>query len=467
MRVTGWSLTALGGAGTVTGSRFLLASGSRRVLVDCGLFQGTRELRQRNWEPFAIDPSKLDAVVVTHAHLDHCGYLPRLARAGFRGPVHVTHDTGRLMAVVLPDSARLLEEEAGHANEYGHSRHDPALPLYTESDAWDALDLLVSTPFSESVTIADDVNLRFEQAGHILGSASAHLTLDGAIEIVFSGDLGRANHPLLEPPDPVGVADWVVVESTYGDRSHTEEDPVEEFAAVIARTVDRNGTVIVPAFAVDRTEVILFHLRRLSAAGRLPDVPVYVDSPMALDALAIYRSAIKEGASDLRGGIRADAQVFDIPRLEAIRDTESSKRISGLTSPSIIIAGSGMASGGRVLHHLDRCLPDPRHSVVLVGFQAVGSRGRQLVDGADAVKIHGHYVRVRAEICDLGGFSVHADADDLLEWLRTAEREPAGVFVVHGEPEASLCLQRRIGRELDWTAAVPRHGERLTLDLRR
>lgn len=462
--MTPWSLVTLGAAGTVTGSRFLLESGDRRVLVDAGLFQGTKELRLRNWEAFAVDPSSLDAVVITHAHLDHCGYLPRLVNDGFTGQVYVTHDTGRLMAVVLPDSARLLEEEAGHANEYGHSRHRPALPLYTEDDAWTALDRLVSTEFSTPVTVADGVVVTFEPAGHILGSASAHIRLDDDTTIAFSGDLGRANHPLLNPPAPVGAADWIVVESTYGDRDHELETvAVDRLADVIERTVDRGGTVIIPAFAVDRTEVILYHLRRLALAGRLPAVPVYVDSPMALDALKIYRSAMAQGADDLRAEARSDRQLLDIPRLEAIRDADSSKRISAETSSSIIIAGSGMATGGRVLHHLARCLPESRHSVVMVGFQAVGSRGRSLVDGADAVKIHGRYIRVRAEICDLGGFSVHADADELIGWLKTADHEPDGVFVVHGEPEASLALRRRIDHELDWTAAAPAHAERLSL----
>lgn len=458
-----WTLTALGAAGTVTGSRFLLKSGDRQVLVDSGLFQGTKELRLRNWEPFPVEPSSLDAVVITHAHLDHCGYLPRLVQGGFRGPVYVTHDTGRLMAVVLPDSARLLEEEAEHANRYGHTRHDPALPLYTEDEAWEALDLLVSSPFSEAITVADGVTVTFEPTGHILGAASAHVMLDDTTRVVFSGDLGRANHPLLLPPAPVGDADWIVVESTYGNRDHQSDTAVERLAEVIHRTVERGGTVIIPAFAVDRTEVVLYHLHQLAVAGQLPHVPIYVDSPMALDALKIYRTAIAEGATDLRPETRSDRQLLDTPNLEAIRDTESSKRISRQTTPSIIIAGSGMATGGRVLHHLARCLPDARHTVVLVGFQAMGSRGRALVDGIDSVKIHGQYIPVRAEICDLVGFSVHADADELIAWLNTATSQPAGVFVVHGEPDASLALQRRIRRELDWTASTPFHGERLSL----
>jgi metallo-beta-lactamase family protein len=463
--MTPWCLTPLGAARTVTGSRFLLESERRRILVDCGLFQGTKDLRLRNWDPFPVDPSTLESVVITHGHLDHCGYLPRLVQAGFRGPVYVTHDTGRLMSVVLPDSARLAEEEAKFANRGGHSRHRPALPLYTEAAAWEALDLLQSSPFSDPVSVASGVDVRFEPAGHILGSASLHITLDGSTELVFSGDLGRSNHPLLRPPAPVEDADWIVVESTYGNRDHTDNEAVEKLAGVIERTVARGGSVIIPAFAVDRTELLLFHLHRLGAQRRLPNVPVYVDSPMALDALQIYRTAVDDGAIDLRPEVRSDDRLFSVSGLEAVRDAESSKRISHDAAPAVIIAGSGMATGGRVLHHLARCLPDRRHAVVLVGFQANGTRGRQLLEGATSVKIHGRYVPVRAEICDLEGFSVHADADELLDWLRTATRAPDAVFVVHGEPESASALQRRIAGELDWAAAVPAQGERLLLEV--
>jgi metallo-beta-lactamase family protein len=456
-----WALTPLGAAQTVTGSRFLIESGRRRILLDCGLFQGSKELRLLNWDPFPIDPATLDCVVISHGHLDHCGYLPRLVRGGFRGPVYVTHDTGKLMSVVLPDSAHLQEEEASHANAFGHSRHRPALPLYTVDDAWQALDLLVSSPFSAALRVAEGVDITFAPSGHILGSASVHVDLPDT-SIAFSGDLGRSNHPLLQPPAPIGGADWIVVESTYGDRKHDSDTAVEQLASVIERTVRRGGTVVLPAFAVDRTEVVLFHLHQLALAGRLPDVPVFVDSPMALDALAIYRTAIAERAVDLRSDIQADVDVFDVPGLLETRDTDSSKRIAGV-SPAIVIAGSGMATGGRVLHHLARCLPDPRSAVVLVGFQAEGTRGRDLIEGATSVKIHGQYVRVRAEICDLGGFSVHADADELVAWLRTAPRPPKGVFVVHGEPPAATALSRRIADDLDWVAAVPRRGERLLL----
>ncbi len=458
----------LGGAGTVTGSKFLLEVGDSQVLLDCGLFQGEKELRERNWAPFPMDPAGLDAVVITHAHLDHCGYLPRLLRAGFQGPAYVTFDTGKLMAVVLPDSGRLLEEEAKYANRAGYSKHRPALALYTEDEAWRSLDLLEPRPFGQAFEVVPGVSATFRRAGHILGSAGIELRVgeDEPLVVRLSGDLGRPNHPLLSPPEPVGRADWVLVESTYGDRDHGPDDSVDRLADLVERTVHRGGVVVIPAFAVDRTEVLLYHLRELAETGRLPHVPIYVDSPMALAALKVYRDAIAEHADDLRPDLRGDHDLFDLPQLEEVHDTEGSKRVSRLTTPAIIIAGAGMASGGRVVHHLKRYLPDPRNAVALVGFQAAGTRGRSLLDGADSVKIHGQYVRVRAEVCDLSGFSVHADADEIVAWLGTAVGEPAGVFVVHGEPDAAQALRQRVARELDWNAVVPRHGERLRLDLR-
>lgn len=461
------TLRPLGGVRTVTGSRFLVDADGARVLVDTGIFQGLRELRARNWQDFPVQPSSIDAVVITHAHLDHCGYLPRLVRAGFSGPVHVTYDTGKLMSIVLPDSARLLEEEAKYANRAGYSKHAPALPLYDSDDAWRALDLLRPAGFGEQVRVAPGVEVTFQIAGHILGSSSVRLRVEGSarehVDMVVSGDLGRGQHPLLRPPEPLGDADWVLIESTYGDRAHDDHDPVAALAAVIERTVDRGGVVVIPAFAVDRTEVLLYHLRQLVDQGRLPDVPIAVDSPMALAALGVYRAAIADHAADIRSELRGDGDLFDLPRLEEVHHAEGSKALTRRPGPGVIIAGAGMASGGRVVHHLARMLPDPRNAVALVGFQAAGTRGRSLLDGATSVKIHGRYVPVRAEICDLTGFSVHADADELIGWLRTATREPTGIFVVHGEEAASLTLQRRICDELGWNAVVPTDGEKLSL----
>jgi len=460
-------LTPFGGVRTVTGSRFLVEVDGRRVLVDAGLFQGLKELRERNWADFPVAPRSLDAIVVTHAHLDHCGYLPRLVNGGFGGPVHVTYDTGKLMSVVLPDSGRLQEEEARYANRAGYSRHRPALALYTEDDAWTALERLVPRSFDEEFEVVPGMVARFEPAGHILGSSILRLRLspDGGepVHVTFSGDLGRQQHPLLRPPAIVGETDWIVIESTYGDREHAEDDTVDRLAELVERTVDRGGKVIIPAFAVDRTEVLLFHLRQLAEEGRLPSVPVYVDSPMALAALGVYREAIDGHAEDVRPDLHGDGSLFRVPRLDEVLDAQGSKAVSAMGGPAIVIAGSGMATGGRVVHHLARFLPDPANSVALVGFQAAGTRGRQLLEGADSLKIHGRYVPVRAEVCDLSGFSVHADGSELIDWLRTADREPSGVFVVHGEERASLTLQRRIVDELGWNAVVPRDGERLDL----
>ena len=457
------TLVPLGAAHTVTGSKFLLEHGGRRVLFDAGLFQGLKELRERNWAAFPVQPSTLDAVVISHAHLDHCGYLPRLVKAGFRGDVHVTFDTGRLMSVVLPDSARLLEEEAKYANRAGYSRHHPALALYTEDDAWTALEQLRSHAFDAPFDAADGIRITFQPAGHILGSATVLVELHDGPTVRFSGDLGRPTHPLLVPPTPVGDVDYLVVESTYGDREHTNGEARLALADVIERTVERGGKVIIPAFAVDRTEVLLYHLRQLADEGRLPAVPIFVDSPMALAALQIYREAIEEHATDVRAELADQRLLFDLPNLSEVFDSEGSKAVSRHGGAAIIIAGAGMASGGRVVHHLEKFLPDERNSVALVGFQAAGTRGRQLLDGASSVKIHGQYVRVKAEICDLTGFSVHADASELMAWVGTATRPPTTVFVVHGEPNASSALRDRIVRELDWTAVTPEHAERIVL----
>ena len=455
-------LQPLGAARTVTGSKFLVEHAGSRVLVDCGLYQGLKELRERNWADLPVEPSSIDAVLITHAHLDHCGYLPRLAKSGFRGPVHVTYDTGRLMSVVLPDSGRLLEEEARYANRAGYSKHSPALALYTEEDAWDALDRLVAHEFGESFAIAPGIEATFRPAGHILGSSSALLALDGGPRVLFSGDLGRPTHPLLVAPSPAGECDVLVVESTYGDREHTGDDSPDRLADLIHRTVERGGVVVIPAFAVDRTEVLLYHLHRLAKAGRLPTVPIFVDSPMALAALAIYRDAFEAGAADVRPELHDSGELFSLPHLEEVLDAEGSKAVTRRRGPAVIIAGAGMASGGRVVHHLKQFLPDPANSVALVGFQAAGTRGRSLLDGASTVRIHGEEVRVRAEICDLTGFSVHADASELVDWVGTAEGRPR-VLVVHGEPDAADALRTRISTRLGLAASVPAYRDRITL----
>jgi len=456
-------LRFLGAAGTVTGSRFLLETPHARVLVDCGLFQGLKQLRLRNWEPFPVDPKTIDAVVLTHAHVDHCGYLPALARAGFKGPIWATPGTRALCGIVLPDSGHLQEEDANYANRHGYSKHRPAKPLYTEQDAVRVLRQFRALGFGERTEVAKQVQATFSPAGHILGAASALLELGGT-RVLVSGDLGRASHPILCPPAPPPETDFVLIESTYGDRRH-EEAPLEDhFAEALVRTAERGGCAVVPSFAVDRTEVVLHVLRRLRAAGRIPPMPVYVDSPMALEALRVYRRAIEEHAPDVRLEFHGDGDPFDPGDLTEARSVEESKEISLERGPAVIISASGMATGGRVLHHLARCLPDPRNSVLLVGFQVEGTRGRALADGAPAVKMLGRYVPVRAEVVNLPNFSAHADQQELVDWLAASPRPPQMTFTVHGEVAAAAALRDAITARLRWPVATPRDLEVVRLD---
>ena len=456
------SLTFLGGARTVTGSKALVGlAGGERLLVDCGLFQGERALRRRNWDDFPVDPASIASVLLTHAHLDHCGYVPRLCADGFAGEVHATRATAELAGIVLLDSAHLLEEEARHAGTHGWSKHDPPRPLYDTADAERAVSRLRVRPFDDGHEVVAGAVATWHPAGHILGSATLEVRVgpDGPT-VLFSGDLGRAQHPLLLPPAPPPPADVVVVESTYGARRHPDRDP-GRLADVINRTVARGGSVLIPAFAVDRTEVLLCALHDLRAAGAIPDVPVFVDSPMALRALEVYRSALERGDADVRSSVAQLADPLGLAHLSALTTVEQSMTVNDPAYPSIVISASGMASGGRVLHHLKAQLPDPRNTVVLVGFQAAGTRGRALLEGARSVKVHGGYVPVRAEIADLEEYSVHADADDLLGWLRSMPTAPSTCYVVHGEPDSSDALRDRIEHELGWTAVVPEPGERV------
>jgi len=436
------------------------------VLVDVGLFQGEKALRRRNREPFPVPPDSIDAVVLTHAHVDHVGYLPALVRDGFRGPVLATRGTTSLAGIVLPDSGRLQEEEADHANREGYSKHDPALPLYTEADARRSLQAFREVAYGETVAVGDDVEVELRPAGHILGSATVILRLrgpHGGRTVCFSGDLGRPNHPILRPPAPIGDADVVVVESTYGDRLHDDGDSLSRLADVVRRTIARGGTVVVPAFAVDRTEVVLHHLRELAAAGELPEVPVFVDSPMALAALAVYRAAIARGDHEISPRLDARTDPFDSGQVVEVHDVDESRALARLGMPAIIVSASGMATGGRVLHHLARLLPDERNTVLLVGFQAAGTRGRLLVDGAAHVRMFGRDVPVRAEVAEVS-MSIHADRDELCEWLASADRRPDVVYLVHGEAAPSEALAAAVASRLGWDAVVPRLGERVRLD---
>ncbi|GAB7006657.1 MBL fold metallo-hydrolase [Nocardioides sp. AN3] len=455
-------LTFYGAAGSVTGSRFLVEHGGQRVLVDAGLYQGVRALRARNWDPFPVAPKTIDAAVLTHAHLDHTGYLPVLVRDGFVGPALCTPDTAALAAIVLRDSAHLQEEDARYANDGGWSRHSPALPLYTAADAEAAIRSLSPIPFREPHDLGEGTHVTLMPAGHILGSAVAVLEVGGE-RVVFSGDLGRAGHPLLAPPAPPPAAATLVLESTYGDRRHPEPDP-HRLADAIRRTVERGGSVLIPAFAVDRTELVLLELLRLEQDGAIPRVPVFVDSPMALATLAIYRRALHESSPQLRDGRASPLDELDHLDVRLVKDAAGSELLNRPRTPCIVISASGMATGGRVVHHLEHQLPDRRNCVVLTGYQAPGTRGRDLVEGTRHLKMHGRYVPVHAEIVDIPDFSVHADADELVAWVGSAPSPPRTVYVVHGEPASSEALAHRLEDELGVCAVVPRLFERVRLD---
>lgn len=455
-------LEFLGGTGTVTGSKFLVRAGASAVLVDCGLYQGLKDLRQRNWQPLPFDPATLDSVLLTHAHLDHCGWLPALVKAGFAGPITCTAGTAALASIVLRDAAHLQEEDALYAARAGFSRHAKPRPLYDAADAEKTIALLETVEFGEWIVAAPGIEAELRFAGHILGASSVHLRVAGH-GVLFSGDLGRGNHPLLRPPEPPPAVETVVVESTYGDRMHSLPDP-EALAGPIRRTVNRGGVVVIPAFAVDRTEVVLYRLRELMRNGTIPQLPVFVDSPMALAALRVYRDAIAAGSPELRPGLDLDGDPFDTGNLHEVTSVEGSMRLNAPRTPCIVVAASGMATGGRVVHHLKHLLPDPRNTVLLVGFQPAGTRGRDLADGARHLKIHGRYVPVRADVAVVDEFSVHADAYELMHWLGQLEKPPRACYVVHGEPSAAQALADRLDHQLGWCAVVPRHRERVRLD---
>ncbi len=439
-------LTFLGGAGTVTGSKTLVETPGGRVLVDCGLFQGEKRYRLQNWDPLPVDPASIDAVLLTHAHLDHCGYLPRLANGGFRGPVWCTGGTRRLAAIVLPDSGHLQEEEAEWANRMGFSKHHPALPLYTKDEAVASLSQFRPVDFDTPTPIVDGLTATWHRAGHILGAASVVLDLDRpARRVVFSGDLGRSVHPLLLPPEPIGPADVVITESTYGDEPHHDGTPEvvgEVMAEVVNRAARYGGVVVVPAFAVDRTEVVLWHLDRLVAEGRVPDLPVFVDSPMACRALDVYRSELEAGSPEVRPELRG-RRLFGAIDPVPVVTMEESKALNTRRGPMVVVSASGMATGGRVLHHLARRLGDHRNTILIVGFQAPGTRGDALRQGARQLKLHGQVHEVRAKVVSIA-LSAHADQSELLRWLASAEPRPEAVYVNHGEPDASAALVAEI-----------------------
>jgi metallo-beta-lactamase family protein len=459
------TLRFLGGAGTVTGSRFLLRTARAQVLVDAGLFQGLKELRLRNWAPFPVEAASIDAIVLTHAHIDHSGALPLLVAQGFRGAVHCTPATVDLARLLLPDSGRLQEEEARYANQRGYSRHAPAArALYTEAEALAALPLLDPQRYGARREIAPGVFVTLHRAGHILGSAIALVEAaeDGATtRVLFSGDLGRRHAPILGDPAPAPQADALVLESTYAGRDH-DAAPRTGLRDAVRGAVEKRGALLVPAFAVGRTQELLYELRALEADGQIPAIPVFVDSPMAVDATSMHLAHRDEHDAEMVELLARGVDPLRPSKLRFARSPEQSKAINAVEGPCVIVSASGMATGGRILHHLKRRLPDPRTSVLLVGFQAAGTRGRSLLDGAATVRMHGEDVPVRASVAMLSGYSAHADRSDLAAWVATAPRPPGKVFCVHGEPAALAAAQETLAAR-GIPAVVPRHLEEVEL----
>ena len=481
------SITFLGAAQTVTGSKYILDTGSAKVLIDAGLFQGLKELRERNWQSLPIPAREIDAIVLTHAHLDHCGYLPRLVSQGFRGRVFCTAGTKDLCRLVLPDSGRIQEEDAANANRHRYSKHEVALPLYTEADALNAVSLLQPVGYDRPLPVADGIEVEFISAGHLLGSAYARVQTGGRT-ILFGGDLGRFNRPVLPDPTMIEQADYLLVESTYGNRIHDPDDDGEQLAVLIRETATRGGKMIIPAFAIGRVEELLYWIKRLEEEQRVPILPVYVDSPMAVEALARYSERLQELDPELQpekvdqiaphgpaahepqerrkrqARQERDVCAFCTKRFRTIGSAQESKELTASKIPAIVISASGMATGGRVLHHLKAALPDPRNAVVFAGYQAEGTRGRRLVDGEREIKIHGQMIPVHAQVARLDSMSAHADADEILRWLRGFTAPPRRTFLVHGEPPAMEALKARVVKELGWTLHVPAWLEKVDLE---
>ncbi len=449
-------LTFLGAAGTVTGSRALLEAGGTRVFVDCGLFQGVKARRNLNWRAFDVDPAALDAVLLSHAHIDHSGLLPALVRDGFAGPIFATAATADLCGILLPDAAHIQEEDAAYANRKGFTRHRPALPLYTQADAEKALQQLRVVSFDEDVAVGE-ASFRMRRAGHILGAASVEVS-HGGRRVLFSGDLGRADDLLMPPPEPPGAPDYLVIESTYGDRNHPTDDPIETLAGVLRDTLERKGTLLVPSFAVGRTQTLLYALHEIFRQGLAPRVPVYVNSPMATSATALFLGHPRDHR--LEGKQCED--VFGVAHF--VRSVDESRELAERREPMVILSASGMATGGRVLHHLKSLAPDPRNTILLPGFQSPGTRGDALARGAESIRLHGIRVPVRARVRQLDIFSAHADQRGLLEWIGSCERPPRRVFVNHGEPVPADTIRQLTEERFGFPARVPDAHERFELD---
>lgn len=460
------SISFLGAAGTVTGSRFMVSTPRARVLVDCGLFQGLKELRLLNWEPPTVDPRSLDAAVLTHAHLDHSGAFPRLVRQGFGGPIYATPATIDLCGILLPDSAHLQEEQAEHANKHGYSKHAPAQPLYTAKDAQKVLDHLRPSPYGRFTEVAEGVRVRMVDAGHILGSAIIEMWVQDEgreTKIVFSRDVGRYGEPLLADPTPIEDADYLLVESTYGDREHADGHPEDQLAAAVRAAVAQGGALVIPSFAVGRTQQLLYALHTLLEQRKIPELPVFVDSPMATDATEIFLAHPEDHDVDLQRLESNGENPLHLPRLDFVKSLEDSLALDARDGTVIIISASGMATGGRILHHLESFLPDPRATILFVGYQAIGTRGRSLLDGAKELKMFGKMVPVRATIKQIDGFSAHADRSELLQWVSGFKKAPTTTFLIHGEDGSSTSLAEAIHSRFGWNTDVPSLGDTIRL----
>jgi metallo-beta-lactamase family protein len=461
------SLKFLGATGTVTGSKYVFSHKNSNIMVDCGLFQGLKDLRLRNWAPFNMNVDELDAIILTHAHIDHTGYLPRLVKQGYSKPVYCTEPTRDLLEIMLLDSAHLQEEDAKYANKKGTSKHSPALPLYSKEDAEKAISLLRGIPYNTPFRPTGDVLITFQDAGHILGSAfviGRWQEGDQEKKIVFSGDLGRYERPILKNPSKILDADYLLVESTYGARLHEQGNPKEELKRIINDTIARKGVVLIPAFAVGRTQELLYTIRELESDGDIPVLPVYVDSPMAIKASKLYSKHTEIYDKEAKALKDQGIDVLLTQRTEFTQSVDASKRINASNEPCIIISASGMLTGGRILHHLIRRLPSPKNSIVFVGYQAEGTRGRALQNDNDKVKIHGQLVKSAASIETISDFSAHADYNEILNWLGGFEKAPQKTFIVHGEPESSLNLKKLIDEKYAWLTHIPVYEEVVELN---
>jgi len=460
-----FTLQFLGAAQTVTGSRFLLQIDGKRLLLDCGLFQGGRALRERNWEPFPISPEHLDGVVLTHAHIDHSGYLPRLIKEGFRGPVYCTPATADLLSLLLPDSGYLQERDAAFANKKKYSRHDPALPLYTEAEAREVLKSLKTVPYHQTSRLSDRLSFEYLHAGHILGSAMIRLNYKrkGAETVLFStGDLGRSDQPVIKNPETIEQADFLLLESTYGNRIHEDNDILSYLQTLIAQVVQSGGSLIIPAFAIGRSQSVLYFLRQLEEAGRIPAMPIFLDSPMAVSAVSVYCSHLDEHDFEM-GSLMAEDCVLETGSVRMVKTTEESKALNRFKGPCIIISASGNLSGGRILHHLKSRLPNSRNTVLFVGYQPEGSLGRLISEGKKEVKIHGKRVAVKARVEVLDGLSAHADSEEILEWVSHIKHPPSRIFLVHGELEAQEGLKSKLEKVITSKIVIPEYLEEVQL----